>query len=138
MTESTDSARVAESFLPYHEVHRIHGAYTEYLDSGQHDLWLDLFTVDGSLTVREEVYSGRSGLRRFLAGRGHHAGTHFTGPPIFLGGTVSHCVVKANFLALKRTESGIVVSAVGTYHDELRVENGGWWIAARRVHIGVM
>lgn len=136
MTEPAASPRLTESLLPYHEVHRIHDAYAEYLDGGEYERWLDLFTADGTLTVGEKVYSGQDGLRDFLAARRPHAGRHLTGPPIFLAGAIDSCLVEANFLALKHTDAGLVVNATGRYRDCLRIDGGYWRIAGRTVRIG--
>ncbi|PXY23427.1 hypothetical protein BAY59_27540 [Prauserella coralliicola] len=136
MTEPAASPRLTESLLPYHEVHRIHDAYAEFLDGGEYERWLELFTADATLTVGKKVYSGQDGIRRFLTAREPHAGRHLTGPPIFVAGTVDHCLVQANFLALQYTDTGLVVKATGRYHDELRIDGGRWRIAARTVRIG--
>ena len=122
--------------LPYHEVHRLHDAYTELLDGGDYDRWLELFTADGTLTIGETVHCGHDGLRRFLQARRPHPGRHLTGPAIFVESAPGCCVVEANFIAVKPATSGLDVVATGRYRDELRDEGGTWRIAARRIQIG--
>jgi 3-phenylpropionate/cinnamic acid dioxygenase small subunit len=124
------------TFADYHAICVIQDRYTGLLDSGDHEAWLALFTDDATLTIGERAWSGMAGLEEYLDGRHPHVGKHVTAAPVVTAADASRCHAEANFLAVKRTEAGLIINGTGRYHDEYARGGGGWRLQSRRVVIG--
>jgi hypothetical protein len=80
----SDTAGAGASSLPPTEEHLalldLWGRYCQYLDRGEIESYIQLFTPDAVYEVYGREFVGHDGLRKMMSGAPH--GLHLGGPPI--------------------------------------------------------
>jgi len=109
-----------------HEIATLLARYCNYLDRGDHDTWVELFTDDGEFLVYGRSFAGHAGLRRMAAGA--PPGLHMAGAPLIeIDG--EGATAQQSFLFVDQATRE---TRIGYYDDVLRREGGQWRLRSRR------
>ena len=100
--------------------------YGRHLDDGNFDAWMDLFDPAIRLRVRGKTYVGRKGLEDFLSQRAQGAIKHMMSMPLISSESSCNCTAATDFLALRNSESGVVVAGSGRFNDRLQLSTNRW------------
>jgi uncharacterized protein (TIGR02246 family) len=106
--------------------------YCQYLDDGDFDRWIELFTEEARLIFGGRTTVGRPDIRSYMeqvqppAGRGKHITSNIL---VDLDGDTA--TAHTDYMFVRPTGQGLVPIATGRYHDEL-VRRDGRWLFHRR------
>jgi uncharacterized protein (TIGR02246 family) len=116
------------------QVGRTLSRYCQYLDDGDFDRWIELFTDDAALHFAGRTSEGRVAIRAFMEkvqppeGRGKHITANSLVDVDGDGATAD-----TDYLFLRPTAAGLVPTATGRYQDELVRDGDRWRFRQRRI-----
>jgi uncharacterized protein (TIGR02246 family) len=116
------------------QVTRTLARYCQYLDDGDFDRWVELFTEDARLLFAGLTSEGRPDIRAFMEqvqppeGRGKHITANAL---VDVDGDSASA--HTDYLFLRPTAEGLVPVATGRYHDELVRDGEGWRFRRREI-----
>ncbi len=114
------------------QVRRTLAGYCQYLDDGDFDRWIDLFTEDALLLFAGRTTTGRRDIRTYMEqvqppeGRGKHITAN-----ILVDVVGETAAARTDYLFVRPTDQGLFPVATGRYLDEL-VRHGDRWRFRRR------
>jgi hypothetical protein len=100
--------------------------YCISLDHDDIEIWVSLFTEDGSFEVYGRSFAGHEGLRKMMTAA--PKGLHLGGPPLIRMHDADKAETEQNLLFIDR-QSGVSRSAV--YRDDVVRTAEGWKIRRR-------
>jgi uncharacterized protein (TIGR02246 family) len=118
------------------EIFDLYAAYCHAIDDGDAREWAALFTRDGEfIGPGRPILTGRDQLTRFIEGRDARGIQHLTCNIRVRDSTPPETRVDADFVILTAGPDGnsATVTAMGRYHDTLRVEEERLRFARRKV-----
>jgi uncharacterized protein (TIGR02246 family) len=116
------------------QVRRTLSRYCQYLDDGDFDRWIELFSDDAVLHFAGRSSEGRAAIRAFMEtvqppeGRGKHITANSLVDVDGDGATA-----RTDYLFVHPTAGGLVPVATGRYHDELVRDGDRWRFRQRRI-----
>jgi len=116
------------------QVRRTLAGYCQYLDDGDFDRWVDLFTEDARLLFAGRTTVGRPAIRSYMEqvqppeGRGKHITSN-----ILVDVGVASATAHTDYLFVRPTGQGLVPIATGRYHDELVPDGDRWRFRQREI-----
>ena len=133
--ELSDRLQRAEDLL---SIHQLLDDYGLHLDAWDYEAYSMLFTEDGEVDLgRHGNARGRAAIREVVeqaSGPKGSAVRIISNKRIELDG--DRATTTAMFTVLvPGADGGVKVASVGHHHDELRRENGRWYLARRRADI---
>jgi uncharacterized protein (TIGR02246 family) len=116
------------------QVSRTLAGYCQYLDDGDFDRWVELFTEDARLLFGGRTTVGRTDIRSYMEqvqpprGRGKHITSN-----ILVDVHGDSAIAHTDYLFLRPTDQGLVPIATGRYHDELVRDGDRWRFRQREI-----
>jgi 3-phenylpropionate/cinnamic acid dioxygenase small subunit len=108
--------------------------YSQYLDDGDFDRWIGLFTEDARLLFAGRTTEGRPSIRRYMEqvqppeGRGKHITAN-----ILVDVRGDSASALTDYLFVRPTAQGLVLVATGRYRDELARDGDRWRFRQREI-----
>ena len=116
------------------QVRRTLAGYSQYLDDGDFDRWIELFTEDARLLFAGRATEGRAGIRTYMEqvqppeGRGKHITSN-----ILVDVDGDNAAAHTDYLFVRPTSGGLVPIATGRYHDQLVRDGDRWRFRQREI-----
>lgn len=116
------------------QVQRTLAEYSQYLDDGDFDRWIDLFTEDARLLFAGRTTVGRPSIREYMEqvqppeGRGKHITANIL---VDVDGVTARA--RTDYLFVRPATEGLVLVATGRYHDELVRDSDRWRFSQRQI-----
>lgn len=114
------------------QITRTLARYCQFLDDGDFDRWIELFSEDARLVFAGTIHEGRPSIREYMQqvqppeGRGKHITSNVL---VDVDGDTASALT--DYLFVRPTHRGLVPVATGRYHDHL-IRAGEDWRFQRR------
>lgn len=118
------------------QVRRTLAGYCQYLDDGDFDRWIDLFTEDARLIFGGRPTEGRPAIRSYMEqvqppeGRGKHITANIL---VELDGDTASA--STDYLFVRPAAEGLVPVATGRYRDTLVRDGERWRFQQREISL---
>ncbi len=119
------------------QVRRTLAGYSQYLDDGDFDRWIELFTEDARLLFGGQATEGRPSIRKYMEhvqppeGRGKHITANIL---VEVEGDMA--TARTDYLFVRPTAGeGLVLVATGRYRDELIRDGDRWRFRQREISL---